>query len=119
LNMRLAKTFGFGEKKGEGSSRGGMFGGGPRGGGHHGGGLGGRGPSGGGGGGFWGGQPTNRRYNLEFSLMAHNVFNRVNMGQPIGTLTSPLFGQSNSIAGGFFSSQAANRRLDLSMRFTF
>ena len=119
LNMRLAKTFGFGEKKGEGSSRGGMFGGGPRGGGDHGGGLGGRGLSGGGGGGFWGGQPTNRRYNLEFSLMAHNVFNRVNMGQPIGTLTSPLFGQSNSIAGGFFSSQAANRRLDLSMRFTF
>ena len=118
LNMRLAKTFGFGEKKGE--TGGGGFGGG-RGGGPRGEGLGGRGLSGGGGGGggFWGGQPTNRRYNLEFSLMAHNVFNFVNLATPVGNLTSPLFGKSNSIAGGFFSSQAANRRLDLMMRFTF
>ncbi len=113
MNMRLAKTFSFGKSESSGGGRGGWHGGGPRGS------LGGRGLSGGiGGPGFWGGQ-ANRRYSLEFSLNAHNVFNHVNLGTPVGNLSSPLFGQSNSIAGGFFSSQAANRRLDLMVRFSF
>ncbi len=114
LNLRLAKTFGFGRKP-EGSR-------GPGGGGWHGphgGGLGGRGLSSGGGGPFWGGAPSESRYNLEFSIMARNIFNMVNLGTPVGNLTSPIFGQSNSLAGGPFSSQAAVRRIDLQVRFSF
>jgi hypothetical protein len=118
LNLRLAKTFGFGEKKGVGGS------GGPggyergRGGFGRGGGLGGRGLSGGGGFGGWG-NPSNARYNLEFSVSARNIFNNVNVATPIGNLNSPLFGQSNALAGGPFSSQGANRRIDLQVRFNF
>jgi len=117
LNLRVSKTFGFGEKKG-GRSGGGGFGGdhdhGPRG-------LGGRGLSGGGGpGGFFGGAPSNSRYTLEFSVNARNVFNIVNLGPPVGSLTSPLFDRYNSIAGGGFGGgQAFNRRIDLQVRFSF
>ncbi|MGH9397366.1 MAG: TonB-dependent receptor domain-containing protein [Terriglobia bacterium] len=112
LNLRLSKTFGFGERKGGGG--GGGFGGG----GHHHGGLGGRGLSGGGGRNFWR-SSENARYNLTFSVTAHNVFNNVNLGTPVGNLGSPLFGLSNSLAGGRFSSQASNRRIDLQVRFSF
>jgi hypothetical protein len=127
LNMRLAKTFGFGEKKEAGGSGGGQgpWGGGgdhgPRGGGP-GGGLGGRGLGGGGGmGGFFGGgAPSNSPYNLEFSINARNVFNNVNLGTPVGNLGSPLFGHSNSLAGqGFGGGSASNRRLELQVRFSF
>src|SRR5271157_674085 len=122
LNLRLAKTFGFGEKKGAGSGGGG-FGGGPGGGGggRGPGGLAGRGLSGGGGmGGFFGGAPSNSRYNLEFSVNARNVFNIVNLGQPQGNLTSPIFDRSNSLAGGGFGAgTGANRRIDLQVRFSF
>jgi Carboxypeptidase regulatory-like domain len=114
VNLRLAKTFGFGKEAGSG--------GGDDHGHWHGGrgGLGGRGLSGGGGGGFFGpGNSENHRYNIELSIMAHNVFNNVNLGSPVGNLSSPIFGQSNTLAGGPFSSQAANRRLDLGLRFSF
>jgi hypothetical protein len=117
VNLRLAKTFGFG-KKGEGAGGGGGgrgFGGGFGGGRGGGGGLGGRGLSGGGGpGGLFGPEATNARYNLEFSINARNIFNTVNLGQPVGNLGSPLFGQSNSVSGF-----AALRRIDLMVRFTF
>jgi len=126
LNLRLSKTFGFGEKKGGRSSSGGGFGGpgGPGGGGGRGpGGLGGRGLSGGGGGmgGFFGGGPaSNSRYTLEFSVNARNVFNIVNLASPVGDLSSPLFDRSNQIAGGGFGGgQAFNRRIDLQVRFSF
>ncbi len=115
LNMRLAKMFGFGKKKETGGQGG--FGDGR--GGHREGGLGGRGLSSGGGGGFFGGTPSNSRYNLEFSINARNAFNKVNLGSPVGSLSSPLFGRSNSIVGGFGGSSGANRRLDLQMRFSF
>ncbi|MGH9435211.1 MAG: carboxypeptidase regulatory-like domain-containing protein [Terriglobia bacterium] len=109
LNLRLSKTFGFGESKGGG---GGGFGG------HwHHGGLGGRGLSGGGGGRSIWSNPENARYNLTFSVSAHNLFNIVNLGTPVGNLGSPLFGRSNSIAGHW--TQAANRRIDFQMRFSF
>jgi len=119
LNMRLSKTFGFGERKEQGG------GGGPRGPwrGPRGGGLGGRGL--GGGGGFAGlfGGPSNSRYNLELSLAARNVFNNVNLAAPNGVLSLPLsryFGQSNALAGqGFFGNAASNRRLELGARFSF
>jgi hypothetical protein len=130
LNMRLAKTFGFGEKKEVnarpqgGPGGGGGDRGGPRGGGGGGGGLGGRGLGGGGAGGvggfFGGGAPSNARYNLEFSVNARNLLNNVNLGSPIGNLNSPLFDKSNSIAGGGFGGgQASNRRIELAVRFSF
>lgn len=117
-NLRLSKTFGFG-KKPEGS-RGADGGPGMGGRGGHGGGLGGRGLSGGGGGGFFGGgSASNARYSLTFSANARNVFNHVNLSSPIGNIGSPLFGRSNGLIGGFFSSAAANRRIDLQMSFNF
>ncbi len=119
LNLRLSKTFGFGpERKGvagaqPGSGPGpfGGIGGGPRGGGGGGGGF------GRGGGGF--GATSNRRYSLTFSVNARNVLNHVNLATPIGNLTSPLFGESNALAGGPFSSSAANRKVELQASFSF
>ena len=124
VNLRVGKTFGFGKKpEGPGSSRGqgGGPGGGPGGrGGGFGPGLGGRGlGGGGGGGGFFGPASTNTRYSLTFSVNARNIFNNVNLGTPIGAVTSPGFGHSNSLVGGFFSSSAANRRIDLQVMFNF
>jgi Carboxypeptidase regulatory-like domain len=128
FNLRVSKTIGFG-KKSEGPSGTGGGGQGGGGGGRSGGGgqqgtnLGPRGLSGGGGGG--GGMfsfgSTDRKYNLTFAVSARNLFNNVNYGPPIGTLTSPLFGESNSIGGLFGSSlfQSANRRVDLMMTFSF
>lgn len=112
MNVRLSKTFGFGKE---------VEGGGGMGGGYHRhdrGGLGGRGLSSGGGGPRFG-SSSDRRFQLEMGVMAHNVFNKVNLGTPIGNITSPLFGQSNSLAGGFFNNQSANRMIDLFMRFSF
>ena len=124
LNLRVSKTFGFGRETG---GKGGMnqSGGGPGpGGGGHGGGP------GGGGGGFGGGPRggmgaifgpgnTNRRYNLTFSVNARNVLNHPNLAAPIGTLSSPFFGRSISLAGGPFSSAAANRKIELQASFSF
>ena len=117
VNLRLSKTFGFGKQV----SRPGSFGGGgPGGGGRRGGGLGGQGLSSAGGGGPFGfGSTTNRRYNLTLSISARNIFNTVNLASPVGNLSSPLFGQANSIAGFFGPGSAANRRIDLQARFTF
>jgi hypothetical protein len=131
LNLRLAKTFGFGPEVGgksgaqpDGGPGGGPpGGGGPRGGGGGGGGLG-RGP--GGGGGFGGmGPATTRRYNLTFSVNARNVLNKVNAATPIGVLppaNSPNpsnFGKSIALASGPFSSMAANRKIELQAMFSF
>jgi hypothetical protein len=120
LNLRVSKSFGFGKKAEKPSSdvggpgAGVNFGRGPggdrRGGGLGGGGRGMGGPDGGG---------TNHRYNLTFSVSARNIFNNVNLATPIGNLSSPLFGQSNAIAGGPFSGLPGNRRLDLQMTFSF
>ena len=122
LNLRLSKTFGFGrEIKGASSSGGPGFGGrhGPGG---PGGGLGPGGLSGSGASGMrgmFGGASSGRRYSMTFSVSARNVLNRVNLGTPIGELTSPLFGQSNGLAGGPYSSQGAVRRIDLQVLFSF
>ena len=56
--------------------------------------------------------------------MFHDMFNTVNQGAPVGSLNSPLFGQSLSLASGGFggpggAAQAFNRRIDLSLRFSF
>ena len=68
---------------------------------------------------MFGGNPSNNRYNLTFSVNARNVFNNVNVSNPVGNLSSPIFGQSNSLAGGPFSSSTANRRIDLQVSFNF
>jgi hypothetical protein len=65
---------------------------------------------------------TNRRYNLTFSVEARNALNHVNPGMPTGNLLSPLFGLSNSLGGGGFGppgGQTNNRRITLSLRFSF
>jgi hypothetical protein len=117
LNLRLSKTFGFGPE----TSR---PGGAPRGDGQpravsRGGGGGGFGHPMGGGAIRLGGESTPHRYNLTFSVNARNVLNRVNLATPIGNLNSPLFGESNALAGGPFGSAAANRKLELQAAFSF
>jgi carboxypeptidase family protein len=140
VNLRVAKTFGFGPTRessarrdfGSGGDRGGGGGergprgggGGPGGGGPRGGGgFGGRGPGGGGPGGMFGGGggATSHRYNLILSVQARNLLNHVNPGPVTGNITSPFFGTSTSLAGGFgaFAENGNNRRLELQMRFTF
>jgi Carboxypeptidase regulatory-like domain/TonB dependent receptor-like, beta-barrel len=113
MNMRVAKTFGFGPRIRGGS--GGLN----QGGGHyHGRGLGPGGLTGNRGWHGWG-SSTDRRYNLTLSVFARNIFNRVNLAPPVGVLSSPFFGVSNNIAGGFFSSAAANRSLNMQVTFSF
>ena len=121
VNMRLSKTFGFGADTKKANAASSSAPGGPGGGG----GGGGRGgPAGGFGaprgmGGLFGPSSTTRRYNLTVAAMARNLFNTWNPGLPVGNLTSAVFGRSNSLAGGPFSSGTANRRVDLSATFTF
>ncbi|MGA7914952.1 MAG: carboxypeptidase regulatory-like domain-containing protein [Candidatus Acidiferrales bacterium] len=124
LNVRLAKTFNFGpESKGPS--------GGPQGGGgHHGGGHGG-GANPFGGGMMFGGNGSSKRYSVTLSVNARNVFNDVNLSNPSAVLNPPpiaganasynttFFGVSNELAGGPFSSNAANRQIYLQAGFSF
>jgi len=119
LNMRVSKTIGFGrEIKGAGNSGGPGGMGGPGGG---------RGPGGGPRGGFGGasggpiglGGATNRRYSLTFSVNARNIFNNINYAPLVGNLSSPIFGQPNSIAGGPYGSSSAPRKIELQASFNF
>ncbi len=116
LNLRFSKTFGFGPVI-EGANTG--AGGGPMGGGTFGRGPGG--PGRGGPGGGPGGPPvaSNRRYSLTLGVNVRNIFNNVNLATPIGTLTSPQFGESNGLAGRPFSDSTSNRRIDLQLTFSF
>jgi len=126
MNLRMSKTFGIGPRVEGGAAQGGFGGpggpppgGGPGGGGPPGGGLGPGGLSGRNGGPPRFDQPASRRYLLTFGAMARNILNSVNLAQPVGVLASPLFGKSNALAGGFFSSPAANRTIDLQVMFNF
>ena len=47
-------------------------------------------------------QASTRRYSLNFTAMARNVLNNVNLAQPVGVLESPLFGKSNALSPGDF-----------------
>ncbi|MDX6694463.1 MAG: hypothetical protein QOF02_2066 [Blastocatellia bacterium] len=72
---------------------------------------------------FFGRAPDNP-YKLTFSIVARNLFNRTNPGRSIGNLNSVLFGESNFLAppygfGELFESGAANRRIEMQVRFTF
>jgi hypothetical protein len=123
-NMRISKTWGWGERvspnavpnmrpdggpggpggfggpegggRGPGGGpRGGFGGGGRGGGGFGGGGFGGGGPRGGG----RGGGASGKKYNLTATINARNFINHVNLAAPTGNLTSPFFGQSTNLAG--------------------
>ena len=146
-NLRITRTFGFGdvhkagaanqggkpntasaaggEKRGSPGSRGPMIaGGGGGGGGEKGGGGGGGGMMGMGGG---GGASSEKKYTLTVSLYVQNILNNVNLGTPVGNLSSPLFGQPQSVAGSFGgfggggggSPNAGNRRIYMNLRFNF
>jgi hypothetical protein len=133
VNLRLSRSFGFGEVAGasaDGAAGGGGGGGGRRGGGGGGGRRGGGGGGGrrgggfGGGGGDEGGGRSENRYNLNFSVNFQNLFNHTNLGTPVGNLSSPLFGRSVSTSGGFgggggANQSAGNRRVELQVRFSF
>ena len=121
LNMRVQKTFGFGESRTASTDQGGP-GGGPPGssrGGNRGGGSGGGGRSSGGGGFGGGSVSSGRKYNLSLGVYANNVFNVADRYVPNGVLTSPIFGQSNALAGGNFTTQSAIRRISLTASFNF
>jgi hypothetical protein len=109
VNLRISRSFGVGPKieSAAGSASGPGMGGPPPGGGGRGYGGGGF----GGGGIMGGGMSTGHKYSLNFSAQALNMFNDIDRGQPIGTVNSPDFGQSTSLAGGMFSSGSAARRI--------
>lgn len=137
MNVNMSKTFGFGggpktavaANQSGGQNQGGQGGGGARGAAGGGGrGPGGGGPQmvmmgGGGGGGMFGGGDNRKPYNLTLGVNVQNVFNNVNLSQPVGVLTSPSFGRPRSTGGGFGffggGGGSANRRVELQMRFSW
>lgn len=65
-----------------------------------------------------------KRFSLQFTITAQNLFNRVNLQPPEGNLSSPSFGQSLGLSGfGGLSAPgsigAGNRRIIARARFTF
>jgi hypothetical protein len=62
---------------------------------------------------------SSHRYNLVLNAQVLNLFDYRNYGQPIGTLGSTFFGQSNGLSGGVFSSNTASRRIFLQAVFVF
>jgi hypothetical protein len=69
-------------------------------------------------------RPEDKPYRLTVGLFVGNVLNHTNRGTPIGNLSSPLFGISNSLSGlGQFtfgaSSAQSNRSVSLRAQFQF
>ena len=115
MNLRIAKTIGFGKERG--ASGGQASGAAP-----------GQGAalaavSGRGLGGLIGSPSTSRRFNLSIGLSVRNLLNHTNPGPIVGNITSPYFGFANQIAGGQngegFYETANNRRLESQIKFTF
>ncbi|HJT66163.1 MAG TPA: TonB-dependent receptor [Pyrinomonadaceae bacterium] len=73
------------------------------------------------------GQAAEKRYNLTVSLNFQNLLNHVNLGPPVGNLSSPSFGESVGLGGSFGgfggpaggSAGAGNRRIYAQVRFNF
>jgi hypothetical protein len=111
VNLRVSKTFGFGAIKRSAKADGGpqidatkmSAPGGLR--------------------GLFGAPSSERRFSLTVGMSARNLTNHLNPGPIIGNITSPLFGQSNQIAGSpngeGFSENASNRRLELQIHLAF
>jgi hypothetical protein len=124
FNLRVTKTFTFGQKAEKTAAQGGPGGaGGPGGFGGRGfGGPGGR-PDFGGGGGGGGGRRNARAgsgYNFTLSFNARNLFNYVNFAAPVGNLGSPLFSQPEAISNvGPGGSVIANRQIYIQGTFGF
>lgn len=127
VNLSARKNFGFGKTAAQRAAGGGPGGGG-----------GGMqtvmmgGPGGGGGGGMmrggmggFGGGDARKPYNLSVGINVSNLFNIVNLGNPIGSLNSSRFGQSTSTGGsfggfgGFGGGNGPNRRIELNARFNW
>lgn len=73
---------------------------------------------------IYGNTAPKQHYQLTVSVQIRNILNRSNLGLPIGNLSSPLFGRSNSLApsSGFGISGdpvTANRRMELQARLSF
>ncbi|HET7114737.1 MAG TPA: hypothetical protein VFI57_13915, partial [Pyrinomonadaceae bacterium] len=77
-----------------------------------------------------GGASSEKRFNLNVSLYVQNVFNHVNLGLPVGNLSSPNFGESLGLSstatqfggpggGGGGSAGAGNRRIYAQLRLNF
>jgi hypothetical protein len=69
-------------------------------------------------------RPEDKPYRLTVGFFVANAFNHTNKGTPIGNLSSPLFGTSNSLSGlGQFtfgaSSAQSNRSVSLRAQFQF
>lgn len=63
---------------------------------------------------------TEKRYNLVLSVFVRNLLNHTNPGTPIGNLTSPFFGNANSLADSYGPAPGAgNRRVEVQLRFKF
>jgi hypothetical protein len=151
VNMRVSKTWAFGKmpsssaanqgrqegqaQTGQRGGRGGSTGAVPRiPSARGGGGVPGGGPSPSRGGGGLGTGAEAKRYSMQFSLNFQNLFNHVNLSPPIGNLSSPFFGESLSLNGGFGGfggpggqggggpgggSGAGNRKVTAQVRFNF
>lgn len=124
VNLRISRTFAFGTVGGSNNAAARpqpgpatpLAGGGPQ-----------RvGPGGPGGPGPQGGPPpSEKRYNLNVSLYFQNLLNHVNLGTPVGNLSSPSFGESlglggiGGFGGGGGSTGAGNRRIYAQVRLNF
>jgi len=124
VNMRISRTWGFGESvnntpQGRRGGGGGPGGGGGRG--MGGGRPGGGGPPPGAGGGFFGGgDSSGKKYTITVGLYVRNMFNTVNQGLPEGDLLSSRFGETLALASaGQGATQSANRRMEINIRFGF
>lgn len=67
--------------------------------------------------------PVQRPYTLAFSMYASNVFNRTNLGSPVGNMASPYFlkspSGSNTFSFGPGGGSGGNRLIQLRVRFSF
>jgi hypothetical protein len=127
VNLRISRTWGFGEsttpnnnQRGQGG-RGPGFGQGAPGGGPRGGGGGrGGGPGPGGPGGMFGGDSSGKRYTLTAGIFAHNLFNTVNPTNIESDLLSDRLGEPLGLANiGGPGGNGFNRRIELTLRFSF
>lgn len=126
-DVRFSRTWGWGESRNVAAA---MGGGGGRGG--PGGGGGGRGGGRGGGGGFGGGRGggfgrigggSSHRYNVGLTVAVTDIFNHVNLSNPVASLNSQLFGESlSAVSTGQGLGRGAvtgTRRVQLTLRFTY